>query len=303
MSNLSAKDLYGCMTALVTPMADDGSINYHQWRNLLQWQIQSGIKAVVVAGTTGESALLKKNEFKQLLKIAVETCQDSGTKVIAQTGHIEADKVIESNQWSHEIGAHAVLVVTPYYIRTTQLGLEKHFTKIAENSQLPMLLYNVPSRTQNDMSAATTARLATHENIIGIKEASAEKQRINELVTLIKQDFAIMSGNDDTFLCSMQQGATGIISVASNVRPHAITQICNFVALGDINSANKLNSSLDTLYKMLSYQPNPIPVKYMLQQIGLISSGIRMPLDWFEGKLEGIQHELQEIKKELNFKI
>lgn len=299
MSNLTAKDLYGSMTALVTPMSDDSSINYEQWRKLLQWQIQSEIKAIVVAGTTGESALLKNHEFKKLLAIAVEECQNSATKVIAQTGHITADAVIESNQWAKEIGAHAVLIVTPYYIRTTQRGLEKHFIKIADCSELPVILYNVPSRTHNDMHAKTTAKLAKHKNIIGIKEASAEKERINELIALIPEDFAVMSGNDDSFLCSMQQGATGIISVASNVRPQAITQICEYMALGDVNSAKNLNSSLDTLYKMLSCLPNPIPVKYLLQQTGLIGSGIRLPLDWFDGKLDGMKQELQEIKKEL----
>jgi len=299
MSTLTAKDLYGSMTALLTPMSSDGQIDYDQWKKLLLWQIRAETTAVIVAGTTGESALLNIDEFQRLLEIAVKCCQNTKTKVIAQTGHIKTCDVILSNELAHKCGADGVLIVTPYYIRTTQQGMQKHFEKIAAASLLPIILYNVPTRTQNDMLPKTTAVLAKNPKVIGIKEASVDKDRILELVKLIPHDFAILSGNDDTFLESMGQGATGVISVASNLRPHLIQKICTYMALGDVISAKKCNSSLENLYKMLSYQPNPIPVKYLLQQSGLIGEGIRMPLAWFEGNMTGLKSEIKKIIEEI----
>ncbi|MBL4661951.1 MAG: 4-hydroxy-tetrahydrodipicolinate synthase [Alcanivoracaceae bacterium] len=298
MSNLTSKELYGSMTALVTPMSNNGEIDYIQWQKLIQHQIKAGIKAIIVAGTTGESALLNNSEFEQLLSIAVECCKNSPTHVIAQTGNISANIVIENNKVASQSGADAVLVVTPYYIRTTQKGLYQHFMKVADASDLPIILYNVPTRTQNDMLAKTTASLAQHKNIIGIKEAAPDENRITELVNKITTDFVILSGNDDTFLLSMQQGAAGVISVASNVRPLLISQICNLMALGDVISAKKLNSSLVNLFKMLSYQPNPIPVKYLLHQASLIGNGIRLPLVWLDSNIAGSKLEIEQIIKE-----
>ena len=299
MSTLTAKELYGSMTALLTPMFSNGSVDYEQWEKLILWQIRAETSAVVVAGTTGESALLGKSEIKQLLEIAVKCCQATNTKVIAGTGHISKDEVIINNEMAFDIGADAVLVVTPYYIRTTQEGLRKHYEEIANKSPLPIILYNVPSRTQNDLQAKTTAVLANHSMIIGIKEAANDKDRIIELVKLVPNDFSILSGNDDFFFKAMQQGATGVISVASNLRPYIINKICTFMALGDIISAKKCNSSLENLYKMLSCQPNPIPVKFLLQQSGLIGDGIRLPLVWFEGKIPGSKPEIKKIIEEI----
>jgi 4-hydroxy-tetrahydrodipicolinate synthase len=298
MSNLTSKDLYGSMTALVTPMNKNGEVDYAQWKKLIDWQIKSNIKAIVVAGTTGESALLKADEFQELLKIAVFLCKNSMTKVIAQTGHINASDVIRSNQLASQLGADAVLIVTPYYMKTTQSGLEQHFNKIAKASDLPIILYNVPARTQNDMLPETTASLAQNDMIIGIKEASADIDRVAELLKLIPKDFVVLSGNDDMFFQSMQQGATGVISVASNVRPLLINKICTLMALGDVISAKKLNSSLDNLFKVLSCQPNPIPVKYLLNEAGLIGDGIRLPLTWLDVQTVVIKQEIKHIKKE-----
>ncbi len=299
MSNLTAKDLYGCMTALVTPMTKQGEINIEQWKNLLRKQINAKVKAVIVAGTTGESAVLTGEEFIQLLTVAVEQCHGTQTAVIAQTGSIGADKVIASNKVAFELGAQAVLVVTPYYLRTTQEGLYQHFKKIADVSPLPVILYNVPSRTQNDLLPQTSKKLSSHKNIIGLKEASPDEQRVLELVNIIKaSDFHIMSGCDDTFVDSMQQGATGVISVAGNVRPQTMVQICNFMALGDTISAKKLNSSLDNLYKVLSCQPNPIPVKYLMHEATLIDEGIRLPLVWFDDKKVRTRDEILTIKQD-----
>lgn len=298
MSNLTYKDLYGGMTALVTPMSTDGSIDYDQWKTLINYQIKANIKAIVVAGTTGESALLNNSEFDKLLTVAVDCCKSTATKVIAQTGGICADAVIKRNQIAHQCSADAVLIVTPYYIRTTQEGMYQHFIKIAKTVELPIILYNVPTRTHNDLFAETTALLAKHAKIIGIKEASTDPKRITQLVKLLPTEFAVLSGNDDTFLDSMLEGAHGVISVVSNVRPASICKICDFIALTDIKSAKKLNSSLVSLFKMLSYQPNPIPVKYFMHQASLIGDGIRLPLVWLNQEIEGSVIEQEKIIKE-----
>ncbi|MFK8011108.1 MAG: dihydrodipicolinate synthase family protein, partial [Marinicellaceae bacterium] len=169
MSTLTAKDLIGSMTALLTPMSSNGSIDYKQWCQLLSWQIKAKTTAVIVAGTTGESALLDESEIEELIKLAVKMCSGTKTKVIVGTGHIKTHEIIVKNNKAKELGADAVLIVTPYYIRTTQTGLIKHFTDIADVSQLPIILYNVPSRTQNDLLVKSTIKLARHNNIIGIK--------------------------------------------------------------------------------------------------------------------------------------
>ncbi|MCF6319981.1 MAG: 4-hydroxy-tetrahydrodipicolinate synthase, partial [Proteobacteria bacterium] len=224
-------------------------------------------------------------------------------KVIVGTGQFCAEKVIQDNQIAHQMGADAVLVVTPYYIRTTQSGLQKHYQTIADNTELPIILYNVPTRTQNDLLPQTAAKLAQHSRIIGIKEAVSENDRINELIKKCPIDFAILSGDDDSFCDSIQNGAHGVISVASNIRPQVVTEICNYLALGDVISAKKLNSSLDNLYKMLSCQPNPIPVKYLMHKAGLIDNGIRLPLlwmdkVWMDKNMTGSESEIKQIIKE-----
>lgn len=298
MSNFTSKDLFGCMTALVTPMNSTGEVNYSEWSKLIDLQIEAEVNAIVVAGTTGESAMLNETEFKSLLKFAVEKCQGTPVKVIAQTGTIEPQKIIDANNYAKHIGADAVMCVTPYYIRTTQTGLINQFVKIADMSLLPVILYNVPSRTNNDLLPESTATLAKHQNIIGLKEASGCESRFTELKALKLKDFAIVSGNDDTFLKSMSEGSTGVISVASNVRPKTIVNICSMEALGDHISAKTLNSSLDSLYKVLSYVPNPIPVKYLMYEAGLISDGIRMPLVWNDEQIPNSKEEINKIKME-----
>ena len=286
------------MTALVTPMSKDGTIDFDQWQSLVKSQINAGSQAIIVAGTTGESALMNHQEFSQLLSLAVACCKNTSTAVIAQTGTISTDTVIKYNQTASKLGAQAVLVVTPYYIRTTQKGMFNHFTGIADTSDLPVILYNVPSRTHNDLAVETTAELSKHPNIIGIKEASPEDDRITRLCKTVIDDFAVLSGNDDTFRRSMQQGASGVISVASNVRPMAIVEICQLMRQGDVNTAKKRDSELVQLYNMLSYQPNPIPVKYLLHQAQQINDGIRSPLVWLDQTMVGVDQEISNIIKE-----
>ncbi len=276
---LSAADLKGAYTALVTPMQPDGRLDQAAWQRLLSQQIRSGIDGVVVAGTTGESAVLTDTEFAWLLSQAVEACQGSDTAVIAQTGSVSPEIVIQRNKLAASLGAQATLVVVPYYLRTTQEGLLAHFQLIADESPLPVILYNVPGRTVTDMQGETSARLATHHNIIGLKEALADHQRI----AWLKQhstDFAVLSGDDSTFLEAMKNGASGVISVASNARPKAVAEVTSRALAGDWAGAEKANQALEALYHLLSYVPNPMPIKWCLHQAGLIEKGIRLPLIW-----------------------
>lgn len=298
MSILTSKDLFGCITALVTPFDKDGNIDLCAWKKLLFLQIDAEVSAIVVAGTTGESAILNEEEFNVLLKVAISMCEGKKTKVIAQTGSISAPEVVKKNKQAVDLGADAVLVVTPYYLKTTQQGLFKHFTLIADNSSLPIILYNVPSRTQNDMLPATTKKLALHQNIIAIKEASLDENRVSDLAKILPKDFAILSGNDGTFLLSLTQGAHGVISVAGNLRPKALVNICKYYASGNIISAKKLNTSLEKLFKMLSCEPNPIPVKFILHEAGFIKPEIRLPLVWFDGEMTGLTKEIKHILEE-----
>jgi len=299
VKQLIAADLKGTYTALVTPMHANGSLDKEAWARLLGQQISHGVQGLVVAGTTGESAVLTDTEFAWLLSRALEECHGTGTQVIAQTGSISPELVIQRNQLAASLGAQAALVVVPYYLRTTQDGLLAHFRLIADESPLPIILYNVPARTVNDMLPETTASLARHHNIIGIKEALPDRQRI----TSLKQnttDFAVLSGDDPTFLEAMKAGASGVISVASNARPSAVAQITARASEGDWASAQTLNQSLTTLYRLLSYLPNPMPVKWCLHQAGVIEKGIRLPLIWppqppdalnWQPEIESIQQE------------
>ncbi len=279
MNRLSATDLRGVYTALVTPMLADGRLDKSAWRRLLRWQADAGVQGVVVAGTTGESAVLGDTEFAWLLSNAVEALQDTGVQVIAQTGSISPETVVQRNQLAASLGAQAVLVVVPYYFRTTQEGLLAHFHLIADASPLPVVLYNVPGRTVTDMAPETTAELAAHDNIIGIKEAKADMRRVAWLTDNC-QDFTVLSGDDDSFLESMRHGACGVVSVASNARPRAVTAVVQAALARDWPAAEKGNRDLQGLYRLLTHEPNPMPVKWCLHQAGVIDNGIRLPLVW-----------------------
>ncbi len=276
MGQNQAKEFTGNMVALVTPMHSDGSINYNQWQTLINWHIKCATRGIVVGGTTGESALLDKAELEQLISVAVKLCNNTGTKVLVGTGHIDPQQVIEANQQAHRLGADAVLVVTPYYLTLTQAALISHFSHIAAHSDLPIILYNVPSRTGNDLQAKSTAQLAQLNNIIGIKEAKADMERISQLTKI--QNFTVLSGDDASFVEAMNLGADGVISVAANVRPVAVKNICDHVQLGNITEAEHQNAKLNSLYQFLFHEPNPCPVKSLMHAANIIDSGIRKPL-------------------------
>ena len=298
MGQIQAKDLTGSMVALITPMHGDGSINYLQWQTLLEWHVKCGTDAVVVAGTTGESALLSTTEIAALIKSAVIVCQHTSTKVIVGTGAIDPDKVIQANQQAAELAADAVLVVTPYYLTLTPNALFEHFNDIAAQSKLPIILYNVPNRTGTDLQASTTAKLAITPNIIGIKEAKADMDRIKQLVKI--KEFAVLSGDDGSFVEAMSLGAHGVISVAANVRPQAIKQICNHMQLGNITETEQLNDKLTSLYEFLFHEPNPCPVKAIMHAADMIDDGIRKPLILTSLKSTHINQHIKHIRQEFN---
>ena len=298
MKQLTAQDLYGSMVALVTPMYADGTVHYEQWEQLIRWHLNSGTRALIVAGTTGESAMLTTDEFSQLIRRAATMCEGTETAVIAGTGAIEPDKSIQLTQLAAECGAQAALVVTPYYIRVGQQALIQHYQYIADAVSIPLILYNVPSRTTLDLAASTSLKLAAHERIIGIKEAKPDMSRIQKLGSYNADEFVVLSGDDDTFLSAMQAGARGVISVAANVRPHIINRICHTQLLGDTPTAEGLDQELRHLYELLFVEPNPIPVKWLLHQAGIIDDGIRAPLQWLDEPKISWKNELKKIKQE-----
>ena len=276
MTAIKAQDLTGSMVALVTPMDQKGQIDFAQWESLIKWHIKAGTDALVVAGTTGESAMLSEKEFEELIRTCKQICDGTDTLIIAGTGAISPDEVLKKNQLAYNLGADAALVVTPYYIRVTQAALVAHYRYIADQSELPIILYNVPGRTGMDIETNTSQSLSKHPNIIGIKEAKADMQRVATLAKL--NDFAVLSGDDDSFFEAMKLGADGVISVAANIRPKATKAICTAMQLGDISLAEQLNQSLTTSYQLMSAEPNPGPVKSALMAAEIIGPGIRKPL-------------------------
>ena len=271
--------LQGSLVALVTPLNEDGSVDYDSLKKLIDWHIDEGTNGIVSVGTTGESATLN---IKEHLDVIDFTIKHVGKRipVIAGTGANATNEAIELSQEAKLKGADYVLLVTPYYNKPNQNGLIKHYEEIANKVDIPQILYNVPSRTACDLRPSSVEILSKHQNIIGIKEAVDDFQRIRELIniTQISEDFSVFSGDDPTFLESMSLGAHGVISVAANVIPRSISMICRNVLNSELNEANNLNDINKNLYKLLFVESNPIPVKWMLFKMGLIKNIIRLPL-------------------------
>lgn len=267
--------LQGCITALATPFTATGAIDIDAFTRLLDQQLAAGVSGVVVAGSTGEAAALEPEEYDALLRLAVSRVGNK-LSVLAGTGLSSTAKTIRLCQHVRELGAAAALVVTPAYVRPTQEGLYQHYVAVAENAGLPIVLYNVPSRTGCDLLPETSARLHAHRAIIGIKEAVSTPERINALLPLRRPGFAVLSGDDPSCADAIARGADGVISVASNVVPAGFVRLCA-LALSDPDSAASLDSRLAPLYRFLACEPNPIPVKAILAQMGL-GAGLRLPL-------------------------
>lgn len=264
------------MTALATPFTATGELDIPAWERLLRAQLDAGTQVMVVAGSTGEAAALMEEEYDRLLRIAVETCRGR-VPVVAGTGQSNTAKTIRFNRRVAALGADAALVVTPPYVRPTQAGLLAHFRAVADEGGLPIVLYNVPGRTGCDMLPETTGALAQHPGIIGVKEARPEEERMRALLAFRSERFSVLSGDDPSATRSMLMGADGLVSVASNVVPRSMRRLCDLARSGDDAGAQALSAALADLFRFLSIEPNPIPLKALLALDG-IGHGLRLPL-------------------------
>ena len=268
--------LSGSITALATPFDAAGEIDLDAWRRLLQAQLEGGTQALVVAGSTGEASALYDVEYDAILRIAVELVAGR-VPVLAGTGLSNTAKTIEQTRRVAALGADAALVVAPPYVRPTQEGLLAHYRAVADDGTLPIVLYNVPSRTGCDLLPETVAALAPHPRIVGIKEARSESERMDALLALKSKDFAVLSGDDPTACRAMLAGADGLVSVASNVLPRSFRRLCDLARGGDADAANALDARLRRSCDFMGIEPNPIPVKAILARNG-IGHGLRLPL-------------------------
>ncbi len=268
--------LSGSITALATPFTAAGEIDFSAWQRLLDAQLAAGTRAVVVAGSTGEAAALDDGEFARLIRAAAERIAGR-IPVLAGTGLANTARTIAQTRLARDSGADIALVVTPPYVRPTQPGLVAHFTAVADQGGLPVVLYNVPGRTGCDLLPGTVAQLCAHPGIVGLKEARGDESRWNDLYPLGSAQFALLSGDDPTFVRAMRGGAAGVVSVASNIVPGAFARLCRSIAAGQADEALALDGRLRAIYEFLGVESNPIPVKAILQRLG-IGEGLRLPL-------------------------
>jgi len=266
----------GVATALITP-TDENGVNYPQLKNLIDWQIGKGIDALVIAGTTGEGSTLSDSEHKKLLKFSVDVI-NGRVPIIAGTGSNDTAYAIELTQYACEIGADAMLVVTPYYNKATQKGLVKMFNAIADASTKPIIAYNVPSRTGVSIEPRTYLELAQHPMITAFKEANGDLSKIVETMSLIGDKLTLYSGNDDQIQPLLALGGMGVISVLSNVMPEKTREICTRFFEGDIKGSATLQYELLPLINALFSEVNPIPVKAAMAKMGLCDNFLRLPL-------------------------
>jgi 4-hydroxy-tetrahydrodipicolinate synthase len=270
----------GSLVALVTPMHADGSIDWDALAHLIDMHIEQGTNGIVAVGTTGESATLDVDEHCDVIKFTVQRAA-AKIPIIAGTGANCTREAIELTLAAKNAGADACLLVAPYYNKPTQEGLYRHHMTIADAVDIPQILYNVPGRTVCDMLPATVQRISVHPNVVGIKEATGNLDRGREILELCADDFLLYSGDDATAMELMLLGAQGNISVTANVAPKAMSDLCAAAMAGDRQRAEEINKPLAELNQKLFLEANPIPVKWALQQMGLIEEGIRLPLTPF----------------------
>jgi len=276
----------GSIVALVTPFTAQGEIDFAAVDGLVDFHCSNGSDGIVIAGTTGESATLRGQEFCDLLRRVIDRA-NGRVPILAGTGSASTAVAIEQTAMAAEQGADGALVVTPYYNRPTQAGLEAHFIALADAVDLDLLLYNVPSRTAIDMQPATVERLAAHSRIVGIKEAVPDGARIEELCARCGPEFSVLSGDDKSCLDAMRQGASGVVSVAANVVPGPMHELYMAAAQHNWPAADVLESQLKALFDVLMIETNPIPVKWALFEMGLVGPGIRLPLTRLNSEFRG----------------
>ncbi|MBA3906971.1 MAG: 4-hydroxy-tetrahydrodipicolinate synthase [Pseudonocardiales bacterium] len=267
----------GSIVALVTPMRADGAVDHEALAKMVDRMVEAGSAAIVSVGTTGESATLDVAEHTDVIRRTIEVAAGR-VPIIAGTGANSTSEAIHLTAAARVAGANAALLVTPYYNKPPQEGLYRHFRAVAEAVEIPQILYNVPGRTAVDMLPATVERLADVPNIVGLKEAKGDLDRVRELVALGLPDFALYSGDDATARASIGLGFHGDISVTANVAPEAMARMCAAALAGDAEGAATIDADLAGLHRALFVEPNPIPVKWALAELGLIDEGIRLPL-------------------------
>ena len=266
----------GCGTAIVTPFTENG-VNFEEFGKLIENQIENKIDAIIVCGTTGESATMSEQERKETIKYAIEKAAKR-TKVVVGTGSNNTKSAIEMSKFAEEAGADAILVVTPYYNKTTQKGLIMHYTAIAESVKLPIIMYSVPSRTGVNIAPETCKELAKIENIVAIKEASGNISQVAKIASLCGDNLAIYSGNDDQIIPVLSLGGKGVISVLSNIMPKYTHDMCYKYFEGNVSEALKMQLDVIDLCDALFSEVNPIPAKYALNLMGYNFGKPRMPL-------------------------
>jgi 4-hydroxy-tetrahydrodipicolinate synthase len=267
----------GSLVAIVTPMFEDERLDMARFRSLIDWHVAEGTDGIVVVGTTGESPTVDFDEHKELIRVAVDHAKGR-IPIIAGTGGNSTAEAIELTESAKKAGATACLSVVPYYNKPAQEGLYRHFRKVAETVDLPMIVYNVPGRTVADLHNDTMLRLAQVPGIIGIKDATANIERGTDLLKRAPRGFAVYSGDDATALALILLGGHGTISVTANVAPRLMHEMCAAALVGDVKKARDLNLKLLGLHQKLFVEANPIPVKWALAQMGRIDAGLRLPM-------------------------
>jgi 4-hydroxy-tetrahydrodipicolinate synthase len=272
--------LSGSLVAIVTPMLADGALDLPRLKSLIDWHVAEGTDGIVIVGTTGESPTVDVAEHCKLIESAVQFTAGR-IPVVAGTGGNSTREAIELTRFAKQAGAKYALSVVPYYNKPTQEGLYRHFKAIAESTEIPLILYNVPSRTVADLQNDTVVRLAQVPNVVGIKEATSSVERVTDLMKRVPKGFLVFSGDDATALSYMLLGARGVISVTANVAPRLMHELCAAARAGKAADAIAINNRLLGLHRNLFLESNPIPVKWALNRMGRIAEGIRLPLTPF----------------------
>ena len=280
----------GSMVAIVTPMNEDGSLDHVSLENLIEFHIENKTDVIISVGTTGESATLDFDEHSEVIKSTLDIV-NKRVPVIAGSGANSTSEALHLTQRSKKLGAEACLLVTPYYNKPTQRGLYEHYKKIADEVNIPQILYNVPGRTSVDMLPDTVKNLSTHPNIIGIKEASGNLERSKEILEKCSDNLSIFTGDDKTSARDILMGFKGNISVTANIVPLQMHNMCRLASEGQKDEAEKINNKIDVLHDNLFIESNPIPVKWALSRMGLIKKGIRLPLTWMDEQYEAMLEE------------
>ncbi len=267
----------GSLVALVTPMDGGGAVDFDCLERLVDWHVEQGTHGLVIAGTTGESATLLRDEHVEVIRVAAARAAGR-IPVIAGTGSNSTAQTVDLSRAVARVGIDGYLVVVPYYNKPTQEGMFRHFWAVAEAVEKPVMLYNVPGRTVADLEPVTVGRLARHPRIFGIKEATGELERVQTIADLCGPEFRLYSGDDATAREFMCRGGHGVVSVTANVAPSAMAQMCRAALSGEHEQAAEIDGLLSGLHRDLFVESNPIPVKWALERMGLIRSGIRLPL-------------------------